>query len=238
MPKIPKWLGDTMEKVYKKMMHTVQVSEVEHLTPTLKKVTFKGDFKHVEFNAGDVIEFRINDTDFRHYTLSDLGKDFCEVIFYLHDKGIGSRWAQSLKTGDEIKLIGPGGSLKYRPEYARHVVFGDETCIGLMTCMEKAIVANSQSVISIVEMNEQHEDWARFAGKHTVFVPASFDNPAKYAIALMNRDDFWHSTGDLFFYLTGRVKSIRAVKEFLISKGISQKQIKIEPYWNEGKEGL
>ncbi|HBG41466.1 MAG TPA: hypothetical protein DDW85_08645 [Porphyromonadaceae bacterium] len=76
---------------------------------------------------------------------------------YLHGKGIGSRWADALEKGDEIKLIGPGGSLKYKV---------------------------------------------------------------------------------VFFYLTGRVKSIRAVKEFLISKGISQKEIKTEPYWNEGKEGL
>jgi|AGTN01.1.fsa_nt_gi Siderophore-interacting protein len=240
MPKTPKWLGNMSEKLYKSMYHSVTVSETEYLTPTLKRVRFNGDFSKVSFVAGNVIEFRITDTEFRHYTLSDFNQlgNYCETIFYLHGKGIGSRWANTLKTGDNIKLIGPGGSLKYKPEYARHVIFGDETCIGLMACMEKAIVANDQSLISIVEMNEKHEEWEHFAGEYAVFVPASFDNPATSAIALMNRDDFLHSTEDLFFYLTGRVKSIRAVKEFLITKGISLKQMKISAYWNEGKKGL
>lgn len=238
MPRVPKWWGDSIEKLFNNMIHPVEVSNIDYLTPTLAKIRFVGDLSKVQFIPGNVVEFRINETDYRHYTLSDFGKDFCEVIFYLHDKGIGSRWAQHLRIGDKIKLMGPGGKIKYQPEYERHVIFGDETGIGLMSCMQNKILKEGKSVISILEMDEGHEQWVHFAGKETVFVHSDFDNPGQPVIDLINRTDFWQSTDDLVFYLTGRAKSIRNVKEFLLMNGVTSKQIKVEPYWTEGKQGL
>ena len=114
MPKIPKWLGDTMEAVFSKMVHPATVVTVEYIPPRLKRVVFSGPLQQLKFVPGNVVEFRINEREFRHYTLSGLDRDRgqCEVLFYLHDRGQGSRWAAPLQPGDTVKIIGPGGRIQ------------------------------------------------------------------------------------------------------------------------------
>ncbi|MEM6701005.1 MAG: siderophore-interacting protein, partial [Bacteroidota bacterium] len=115
MPTVPKWLANGMEKVFSRMMHPVEVSEIEYLDEKLKRVQFLGDLSKTKFVAGHAIEFRVNDTNFRHYTPSfyDKSKGICEVLFYLHGYGIVSAWAEDLGAGDQMKLMGPGGKMKF-----------------------------------------------------------------------------------------------------------------------------
>ncbi|MEM6265765.1 MAG: oxidoreductase, partial [Bacteroidota bacterium] len=99
MPSLPKWLANTTEKLLKDQFHPVEVTGAALIAPELKRVTFSGNLSKTQFQPGQVIEFRINETDFRHYTPSvfDIEKGICEVLFYLHGKGPGSSWAANLK---------------------------------------------------------------------------------------------------------------------------------------------
>src|SRR5690625_316011 len=109
MPKLPKWMASAMELIFSGMYHPVTVSSTEQITPKLQKVCFKGDFSKIKrpFKAGDQIEFRVSDTEFRHYTLAyvDTKKGICEVLFFLHANGPGTNWVRRLKQGDKIKLL-------------------------------------------------------------------------------------------------------------------------------------
>lgn len=71
MPKVPKWMANAMESLFSGSYHPVQVTAVDDLAGGLRKVRFEGNFSKSkkEFVAGNVIEFRISDTEFRHYTL-------------------------------------------------------------------------------------------------------------------------------------------------------------------------
>lgn len=243
MPSIPKWLGNTMEIVSSKYYHAVEVTAVEYLTGTLKKVRFEGDLTKTSFTAGNVIEFRVNATDYRHYTPSvyDAAQGICEVIFYLHDQGSGSKWAEQLKTGDKIKLIGPGGRMKYLPEYTHHFVFGDETSISLMNCMENEAEKKQQFFFGLIEMKKEHSYWIDLLESSLIKpIESTLENPANQVISMLSgwEQEFWESTEDICFYLTGRAKSIQALRKFLLEKGIFSKQIKTDPYWSEGKKGL
>ncbi len=40
------------------------------------------------------------------------------------------------------------------------------------------------------------------------------------------------------FYLTGRARSIQAMRRYLLSRGVASGRIRCEPYWAEGKQGL
>ena len=86
MPKLPKWVANGVEKVFSHLMHPVAVTHTQYLDDQLKLVRFEGDLSKTKFTPGNVIEFRVNDTDFRHYTPSLFNKSagVCEVIFYLH----------------------------------------------------------------------------------------------------------------------------------------------------------
>ncbi|MEL7162659.1 MAG: oxidoreductase, partial [Bacteroidota bacterium] len=92
MPRLPKWLANSVETILPGQFHPVVATEVEYLTDKLKRVRFEGDLTGTSFVPGQVIEFRVTDNDFRHYTPTyyDRGAGVCEVLFYLHGKGPGS----------------------------------------------------------------------------------------------------------------------------------------------------
>lgn len=140
MPKVPKWMANAMESLFSGMYHPVKVIAIEDLQPRLRKIRFEGDFANVkkEFIPGNVIEFRISDTEFRHYTPSYFNREagVCDVLFYLHDKGPGSKWVENLKVGNKLNLLGPGGKIRYNPEFKIHIAFGDETSLGSFVCIK------------------------------------------------------------------------------------------------------
>ena len=161
MSRIPKWLGDTMDAVFKNMHHPVQVTKINYLDSRLKKIRFEGDLSQTRFTTGNVVEFRVTPTDYRHYTPSyfDAEKGVCEIIFYLHNKGVGSHWAGKLQTGDKLKLLGPGGKLAYQPAFGNHFVFGDETSLGLMVCMQEEANKNNHNLFIMAEVDPAHKKW-------------------------------------------------------------------------------
>ncbi|MNU87645.1 NADPH-dependent ferric-chelate reductase [compost metagenome] len=235
MPSVPKWLADTMEKVAQKSFHPVTVTHIHKYHPKLKLVRFEGDIQVKEFKAGNVIEFRVSDREYRHYTpsLYDPVKQICEVIFYLHDKGPGSEWAEKLQIGDQLKLMGPGGKMSYQPEWKNHLVFGDETSLGLMLSMEQAVLKNGQHFTGIAELEKQHLDWVdSFGSSNIKAVESSIEYPA------IRLTGFEADLYETCFYLTGRAKSIQEFRKELLAKGVNSKQIKTYPYWAEGKKGL
>ena len=244
MPKIPKWMANAMESIFSGMYHPVQVTAIEDVATGLRKIRFEGDFSKSkkEFIAGNVIEFRISDTEFRHYTPSyfDQKNGICEVLFYLHDKGPGSRWVSKLQLHDKLNLLGPGGITKYNTSFQSHVVFGDETSLGLLLCIHQEVENRQHSFLGIAELDLAHQSWP--SNWNAPISPVMKDGTSKGADAI-------RKLGELFdqdiirkkqtaFYLTGNAKSILAVKKFLQAQGVSSKQIQTEPYWVEGKRGL
>lgn len=244
MPKVPKWLGDTMETVFSSQYTPVKVTLTENITPGLRKVRFEGEFrKNKDFIPGMVIEFRVSETEYRHYTPScyDAAKGICEVLFYLHDKGPGSKWAASLKAGDDVKLIGPGGKIKYQPESYYHLVFGDETSLSQFCCLNEIFIKEEKKYLFIYESDASHSQWAEFIGlKNTIVTGKSEYHPAHESIKAIQdiSENEWKQWQSASVYLTGRAKSIQSMRKALTDRGIAFKQIKTEPYWSEGKPGL
>jgi len=242
MPRIPKWLGDTMEVVFNGMIHPVEGSSVEYLSLNLKKIVMAGDLSGTKFTPGNVIEFRVNDHEFRHYTASrfDRQQGVCEMLVYLHGKGEGSRWAESIKAGDRLKMMGPGGKINYRYAHSHHFVFGDETSLGLFACLKEAALENDHPLYCLAELEENYSGWPELVHVPAEVVGKSFATPALPATEKISALGglFWQEWRDAAFYLTGRARSIQAVRKELLSQGVSMKNIQTEPYWAEGKKGL
>lgn len=242
MPKMPKWIADKSEKIWNQYYHSVKVTHLHCYNPKLKLVQFVGDIPE-NFLTGQVVEFRVSETEYRHYTpyLYNVQKGICEIIFYLHQKGPGSIWANDLKVGDDVKLIGPGGKMNYQFTATHHFVFGDETSLGFMLAMEQEALKQKHTFAGIVELTPEHIDWMQYWEKSKIkAVESSWQQPAQNCIDRLSKADnsFWSVADETFFYLTGRTKSIQKLKKFLIAKGISNKQIRTYPYWTEGKKGL
>src|SRR4051812_44051931 len=111
MAQLPKWIADTVVAVTNRRLYAAQVTHIQFLSRELKQVQFTGDFSKAGFYPGQEIQIRVDDHHFRHYTLSasDEKQAACSVIFHLHHKGPGSRWAASLQTGDAVKFSAEKG---------------------------------------------------------------------------------------------------------------------------------
>ncbi|MFT3703044.1 MAG: siderophore-interacting protein [Agriterribacter sp.] len=227
MPSLQKWLGDTMNVVFSKMVHPVSVTKSEYLNERLKRVRFEGDLSGTKFKSGNVVAFRVTPNDFRHYTPSyyNESKGICEIIFYLHGKGVGSQWAEELSPGYSSRFIGPGRRLSYSLQSSNHFIFGDETSLGLMSCMHAEAERNNHSFFALMETGSTNRHWnSFFPSIPAVYITSSIEYPAKSGILFFEQlDDWLVAMEHTAFYLTGRAKSILAVRKYLLSKGVSNK---------------
>ncbi len=231
-----------MDTVFSGMLRPVTVSRVEMIDEQLRKIRFEGDLSRTRFTPGNVIEFRVSDTAYRHYTpcFYDKENGICEVLFYLHDKGEGSQWAANCAVGDEMKLMGPGGRISYNPRYQHHFFFGDETSLGLFQCMKAAADQHEQEYLCLLELEDTHRHWPSLIGLPAEVLPKRWDISVDEILDSLSvfNPVFWQLWQDGIFYLSGRAKSIQALRKGLLRKGVPSGQIKTEPYWSEGKKGL
>ena len=247
MPTVPKWLGNVMENVFSGSFTDVTVTATEYLTDTLKLVSFSSpdiitNTKMI-FTPGQKIEFRVSDTDYRHYTPATFNKTkgSLDVLFYLHDKGPGSQWASQLTIGMQLKMIGPGGKMQYRPSADIHIVFGDETSLGIFKSIRDHAVAAQQQCYCFAELLPAHTHWPDLIQlsdlSASTLEPAS---RAQHAIQQFTAlaSGLPYRPDQYAFYLTGNARSIQSFRNGLLPMGFKRSQVQTDPYWTEGKRGL
>jgi len=240
MPRLPKWMADGMERVFSKYFHPVEIQNIQCLSAQMRKITFKGNFSGVTYEPGQVIEFRVTPTDFRHYTpyRFDIEKGLCEIVFYLNGKGIGHNWIKELKVGQCLDLIGPGGKKRLDLNQSHHFLFGDDTSIGLIGALTSHLLHKEYFVIlELDEVNFKVLNRFDFEAEK-VFKNAT--KPGQQALDLIETlpATFWNNWKEATFYLTGRTASIKRLRNTLINKGIHRSNIVSAPYWQDGKKGL
>ncbi len=241
MPKVPKWAADAMESLFSGKMRKVRVSEVAYLNPYLKKITFRGDLRNINFKIGQAVALRVDDTNYRNYTPSFWNSEagICEMIFHLHGNGPGSEYINKLQVNDELNLSIPRGFDIYKKEYKYHFLFGDETTIGLFKSLKMAIEENEQDYLGVLELHSTTGQTYIDAECMLEVVPHS-DNKAEHAVRYLESlsAPVWQLWKNGVFYLIGNAGSIQNFRKALKAKGISNKNIITQPYWAEGKIGL
>lgn len=238
MPRIPKWIGDTMELAFKSQIHPVKVSEIELLDEKLKRIRFTSErLKQLQWLPGQEIEFRVSDQDYRHYTPCNwnIEEGYTDVIFYLHGQGPGSDWAEKRQPGDQLKMIGPGGKFTLIPAARQYVFLGDETTIGLFLAMQQAI--GSDAVITgVIESEPFAMKWPAMCGLTLAVCERISDFRGKAIWQWVSQHVVWDE--HTVFYISGHAGSIQLLKKELLAKGIHHAQVKTKPYWATGKKGL
>ena len=241
MPKVPKWVADAMESIFSGLSREVIITDIEHLNPFIKKITFKGDIKNVKFKIGWAVAIRVDDTNFRNYTPSYWNGEtgIFEIIFHLHGNGPGSHYIFGLQVNDTLNVGLPRGYDFYRKEHNYHFFFGDETTIGFFESLKNVIEENSQNYIGILELDNstlQHG----IKTECVLDTVSASSNKAENAIALLKNlpQQVWELWKNGAFYLMGNGKSIQNFRKALKEKGVSSRNIITQPYWVEGKIGL
>ncbi|TDQ11786.1 siderophore-interacting protein [Pedobacter metabolipauper] len=242
MPKVPKWVGDAIENLLASKFLSVTVSSTQYLSPSVKKISFTGDFTQTDFYPSQAVSLRVSDTEHRNYTPCSFDPEngVLEIIFHLHGAGPGSRFADDLKPGVNLKMIPPRGHKMLDRDKKNHFFFGDETTLSLYYNFADQINRTHQQYMGILELDPENFILIDQLGLKVKAVLKSPENPAQNSIACL--DDLQHNHPDAFesgvFYLTGNAASVQQFRKALKMRGVISKQIKTQAYWAAGKAGL
>lgn len=238
MPSAPKWLFDTVDFFMAKLPLLV-VDETAYLSPSVKRIGLKGDFKTLHFPVGAFFDFRVTDTDARRYTVSHVNveKNHLEFIAHIHRKGCGSDYMEQLKVGDNIRLNKPRGEQKYYDKSAEKlVIFGDETSLALACSFLPVVKENKHLFQFIFELDEENKHIPELLGlENSMVFPKNnlFRDPHWINDLTIFKTQNWQ---DAHYVLTGNVTSVQTFKKVI--KRNANAKVKLHGYWLEGKKGL
>jgi len=239
MPSAPKWVFDTLDLFIPKIPF-VEIGKTMYLSPSVKQIQLKGDFKNLAFPVGAFFDVRVSDTDARRYTVAQINeeKDNLELIVHLHGKGCGSDYMRQLETGDTIRLNNPRTEQKYYHETAKKIVFfGDETSLALACSFLPVVKKNKLAIRFIFELHEENKHIPGVLGlensiiysKNDLFQDATW---IQEHLTILHHEN-WR---DAYYVLTGNVKSVQTFRKVI--KSNTTAKIKHHGYWLEGKKGL
>jgi NADPH-dependent ferric siderophore reductase len=232
---MPKWIGDWLESAAGPRL---RVLETVYITPAIKKIRFQGNISKMNFLVGGASVIRVGETEYRNYTVSyhHIEKGILEILFHIHGKGVGSRYMDTLKTGDELYVSSPRGRKEYDPKVKQYFIFGDETSLGL-ACSYLAVLKQNQHQFQFCfELDEENKNAPRLLGLENCTVyqkNGSFSNEKWTSDLPVLKTHDWQTAN---FILTGNVKSVQTFRKVL--KTAATGKIFAHGYWLEGKQGL
>lgn len=238
MPSAPKWLFDAVDLIITKLS-SITISSIERLSPSLKRIQFKGDFSKINFPVGAYIDFRVNATDARRYTVShvDIENGILDLIVHLHGRGSGSQFMDSLKEGDVIDLNRPRSERNYYAKSAqRLLIFGDETSLGLACAFLPKLKQSGHHFLYYLELDDENWQVPEQLGLENFLVfpkDGSFQNEEWLNQLPIFQQPEWN---EAHYVLTGNVRSAQAFKKAIKHK--TNGKIFLHGYWLEGKKGL
>lgn len=237
MPSAPKWLFDVVERLSPKLP-SVEVADIQLLSPVLKKICFKGDFKNMAFITGCYIDFRVTDTDVRRYSPCNVDTEngYFELIAYLHGNGPGCKFMDALKIGEQVTITQPRGHKYYDASVDSYVIFGDETSLGLACSFMRVLKQNGHGFQFYLELDEENKEVPRLLNleNYSVFPKNGL---FKKEGQISSLPFFKTSRPDAAtFVLTGNAKSAQTFRKAL--KGTTGRKVFVQGYWLEGKKGL
>lgn len=223
MPSAPKWLFDVVDRLWPKLP-IMEVSDTQLLSPTVKRVNFTGDLTDVASKPGSFIDFRVNDTDARRYTVSaiDFKQGIIECIAHLHGDGPGSRFMEALQIGDQLQMNQPRPYSYYHESFTKYIVFGDETSLGLARSLQPALKENKQLFQFYFELDEENRYVPDLLGleNYTLFPKdGSFRNEEWVSCLPLFQKTDWN---DAHFILTGNAKSAQTFRKVVKTTRIAR----------------
>lgn len=128
MPSLPAAVAGRAERMFG---HPLKVHVLQEVSPGLVRLVLRGDaVTRRRMRAGGEVEFRVNDRDFRHFTVagSDLRRGTVEVLLSTaRPPGPALTWLRGLNVGADVLMMGPGHPVRVSGPTA---VLGDLTAVG------------------------------------------------------------------------------------------------------------
>ncbi|CAD0003970.1 FAD-binding oxidoreductase [Flavobacterium salmonis] len=232
---IPKWVSNLFGST---MRPNMRVMETHCLSPHIKKIRFQGDISKWDFQIGYASVVRVSETEFRNYTVAyhNTKDEIFEIVFHIHGNGVGCKYIDSLKVGDEIFVSPPRGLKIYHSNAKYQFFFGDETSLGLAYSFLSILKKNEHQYQFYFELDDENKNVPNLLGLEncTVFPKKNTFKSENQINDLPIFKSLELQTAN--YILTGNVKSIQTFRKILKSR--IKSKINSQGYWLEGKKGL
>lgn len=237
MPRIAKWLGDTIENLLDSKFPLLTVTDVRSITGSIKQITCQGKLTGSPV-IGSAVLIRVSATEYRNYTpaVYDAEKGVMAIIVHIHGNAPGSNFMNNLRAGDILRTSIPRGLSWYQEAVPAYVLWGDETSLALAYSYHRRFVQEGHSFHYYFELDEENREAPAQLGlsNFTVFRKgAVFNHPA-----MLNELPVWSFPEvETTYVVTGNVKSVQRIRKVIKAKDKKGKVLS-KGFWLEGKTGL
>ncbi|MER0245466.1 siderophore-interacting protein [Streptomyces sp. HSW2009] len=246
-------------------LHRGRVSRTEQLTPHMVRVVLGGEGL-ANFSAGEWTDhyvkllFPIEGVTYpepfdiqqiraemprdqwpvtRTYTVRswDPVKGEVTVDFVVHgDEGVAGPWASSVKPGEEIYFLGPGGAYAPAPDADWHLLVGDESALPAIAAAVDRLAAgggaNAHVYIEVADESE-HQPLADAPG---VTVQWLYRDGARVGAKLTEAvQALSFPAGEVHAFVHGEAGFVKELRRHLrIEHQIPRERLSISGYWRLG----
>jgi NADPH-dependent ferric siderophore reductase len=231
------------------------VSEIERLTPRLRRIRFEGPRlqglnwtpgQHIRLRVAGLGEsfLRLHPHDaLRTYSIYDADPDLGTLDIVMLDHGAdpesltpARRWSSTAAVGDDVQFTRPQGNLVVRHDAPYHVFAGEETASVAFAAMLRHLSPDAE-VHGVVEAANQADHLALPRRLQQV---KRGDASAKDSAVLA---DAVHALAlpehPGVAYLAGEARTIQILRKILVTeRGWDRRAIRTKPFWTPGRSGM
>lgn len=180
------------------------------------------------------IKCKVGLLSYRDYTPAgwDVETHTCTLLIHAAHDGPGSRWARSLRPGDQLSYRKPESS-HHHPEPGRLCFLGDETTIGHFLALQQLAKPGTWigGAILLTEPHHQQEFHDYFLGWEVASLRKRADGDYRelgdWVDAVDTRDH-----AETVFYLAGYIPGVLDLRRRLRRKGFAPGQVKTQGFWD------
>ncbi|MFJ6611208.1 siderophore-interacting protein [Streptomyces sp. NPDC091289] len=175
----------------------------------------------------------------RTYTVRGWDPDAVElsVDFVCHgESGLAGPWAASVKPGEEIYFIGPGGGYSPGAEADWHLLIGDESALPAIGASLEAMPAGAVAKAFIeVSGPEEEQEIRTPADAEIIWLHRG---ERQIGVALHEAVAAWEfPAGTVHAFVHGEAHFVKALRHHLrTERGLARDQLSISGYWRRGAD--
>jgi NADPH-dependent ferric siderophore reductase len=173
----------------------------------------------------------------RSYTVRAFDEDTRELTldFVVHgDEGVAGPWAASVRPGEEILLMGPGGGYSPDPSAGRHLLVGDASALPAVAVALERLPQDARGHV-VVEVHDAADelDLELPEGVELVWVHQEDEKPGARLVdtvrALPWPDD------DVHAFVHGEAAAVKELRRYLrLERSLGLDRLSISGYWRLG----
>ena len=218
--------------IEKRQLHSTDVLDIKSIATDVYVLSFRRDFS---FTAGQVIAIDVepNGTPRLYSIASSEDDENIEILFDEKPEGKLTPMLSKLKTGDKVYVSEPFGKFQCKEDKAWWIASG--TGIAPFLSMARSGMTSGKTLIHGARYDENFyfsELLERLMGESFIRCCSQQENTQHYAGRLTQwiraKDKL---PSDTSFYLCGSPEMVVEVRDLLISKGVSFKNIISETYF-------